>query len=41
VLNELTATGFAFEALLTIVDAPIFDRVAGLALRASRHELER
>jgi hypothetical protein len=41
VLNELSATGFAFEALLAVVDAAIFDRVAGLALGASRHGLER
>jgi len=26
--------------LLAVVDATIFDRVAGLALRASRHELK-
>jgi hypothetical protein len=40
VLNELSATGFAFEALLAVVDTTIFDRVTGLALGASRHELE-
>lgn len=41
VLNELSPTGFAFEALLAVVDMTIFDCVARLTLRANRHELER